>query len=158
MSELDGMDVKILAVLQGNARISNHDLAEQIGLSPSPCWRRVKRLEDEGIIDRYAALLRPEAVGLHITAYAHVMLENHHSETVRAFDDAIATQENVLECCSTSGGYDYLLKVIAPSMAAYEKFLSTFLLVLPPVRSVSTSFVLKQKKSTTMLPLTTALG
>lgn len=157
MADLDGMDIKILAVLQANARISNHDLAERVGLSPSPCWRRVKRLEEEGIIDRYAALLKPEAVGLHITAYAHVMLENHHSETVQAFDAAIATQENVLECCSTSGGYDYLLKVIAPSMAAYEKFLSTFLLVLPPVRSVSTSFVLKQKKSTTMLPLGSAL-
>lgn len=156
MPALDPMDVKILNELQRQARISNHDLADRVGLSPSPCWRRVKRLEEDGIIERYAALLKPEAVGLHIGAYAHVMLENHHAETVKAFDDAIATQDHVLECCSTSGEFDYLLKVIAPSMAAYEAFLSNFLLQLPAVRSVSTSFILKQKKSTTILPLSAA--
>ncbi len=154
MSAIDAMDVKILAELQMNGRISNHDLADKVGLSPSPCWRRVRRLEEDGIIQRYTALLQPDAVGLHITAYAHVMLENHHGETVEAFDQAIEAAAPVLECCSTSGEYDYLLKVTAPSMSAYENFLSTVLLQIPAVRSVSTSFVLKQKKNTTTLPLT----
>lgn len=154
MAALDPMDVKILHEIQANARISNHELAERVGLSPSPCWRRMRRLEDDGVIDRYTALLNPEAVGLHITAYAHVMLENHHAETVRIFDDMIASQPAVLECCSTSGEYDYLLKVVAPSMSAYEAFLSGTLMPSPAVRSVSTSFVLKQKKATTTLPLT----
>lgn len=153
MVEIDAVDVRILAEIQKNARISNHDLAEKIGLSPSPCWRRMRRLEDKGVISRYAALLSPEAVGLHITAYAHVMLENHHAETVSIFDALVEGQDAVLECCSTSGEYDYLLKVIAPSMAGYETFLSGVLLQCPAVRSVSTSFVLKQKKATTSLPL-----
>lgn len=158
MTALDAMDIKILSELQQNARISNHDLADAVGLSPSPCWRRVRRLEESGAVERYAALLKPEAVGLHITAYAHVMLENHHSETVKVFDEAIATQSAVLECCSTSGEYDYLLKVVAPSMSAYEAFLSSVLLQISAVRSVSTSFVLKQKKATTMLPLDAVLA
>lgn len=153
MTGLDHMDVKILSVLQENARISNQDLADKVGLSPSPCWRRVRRLEEEGIISRYAALLVPEAIGLHITAFAHVMLDNHHAETVRVFEQAIAGAPYVLECCSTSGEYDYLLRVIAPSMSAYEAFLTSTLLQIPAVRSVSTSFVLKMKKSTTVLPL-----
>ncbi|MDA5193140.1 Lrp/AsnC family transcriptional regulator [Govanella unica] len=153
MIALDAMDVRILTEIQANARISNHELAERVGLSPSPCWRRMRRLEDEGVIASYAALLNPEAIGLHITAYAHVMLENHHAETVALFDGLIADQPAVLECCSTSGEYDYLLKVVAPSMSAYEAFLSGSLMQNPAVRSVSTSFVLKQKKTTTMLPL-----
>ena len=153
MTVIDAMDVRILQEIQDNARISNHDLAERVGLSPSPCWRRMRRLEEDGVVERYAALLNPEAVGLHITAYAHVMLENHHAETVRLFDDMIGSQPAVLECCSTSGEYDYLLKVVAPSMKAYEAFLSNVLMQTPSVRSVSTSFVLKQKKATTNLPL-----
>ncbi|RMF11203.1 MAG: Lrp/AsnC family transcriptional regulator [Alphaproteobacteria bacterium] len=147
------MDVKILTALQQNARMSNQDLAQQVGLSPSPCWRRVRRLEQEGIIRRYAALLDPEQVGLHLTAFAHVSLENHHSETVQQFTAAIQSQDSVLECFSTSGEYDYLLRVVAPSMADYETFLSGVLMQIPAVRSVNTSFVLKCNKSTTTLPL-----
>lgn len=151
--DLDPTDVKILTELQQNARISNHDLAQRVGLSASPCWRRVRRLEEEGAIQRYAALLAPDQVGLHLTAFAQVSLENHHGETVQQFNAAIAAQPAVLECFSTSGEYDYLLKVIAPSMADYEMFLSGVLMQIPAVRSVNTSFVLKCNKSTTVLPL-----
>lgn len=158
MTDLDPMDIKILAVLQDNARISNQDLADKVGLSPSPCWRRVRRLEEEGVISRYAALLSPEAVGLQIMAYAHVMLNNHHADTVQMFDAAVAKSPYVLECCSTSGEFDYLLRVIAPTMRAYEEFLSNTLMQISAVRSVSTSFVLKQKKMTTVLPLPSSGG
>lgn len=153
MPELDPMDVKILSELQKNARVSNHDLAQRVGLSPSPCWRRVKRLEEDGIIRRYAALLDPEQVGLHLTAFAHISLENHHSATVQEFDTAIQSEDAVLECFSTSGEYDYLVRVITPSIADYEAFLSSVLMQIPAVRSVNTSFVLKCNKSTTTLPL-----
>jgi len=153
VAELDAMDVKILTELQNNARISNHDLAQKVGLSPSPCWRRVKRLEEEGVIERYAALLASEEVGLHLTAFAHVSLENHQRETVEQFNAAIHAQDAVLECFSTSGEYDYLVRVIAPSMADYETFMSSVLMQIPAVRSVNTSFVLKCNKSTTNLPL-----
>jgi DNA-binding Lrp family transcriptional regulator len=153
VTELDPMDIKILAVLQDNARISNQELADRVGLSPSPCWRRVRRLEEAGVISRYAAILSPEAVGLQIMAYAHVMLNNHHTDTVQTFDAAIANAPYVLECCSTSGEFDYMLRVVAPTMRAYEEFLSHTLMQIPAVRSVSTSFVLKQKKMTTVLPL-----
>lgn len=153
MAELDPMDVKILTELQQNARISNHDLAQRVGLSPSPCWRRVRRLEEDGVVERYAALLTPEKVGLHLTAFAHVSLENHHSATVEAFNAAVQAQEAVLECFSTSGEYDYLLRVVTPGIADYEAFLSSVLMQIPAVRSVNTSFVLKCNKSTTTLPI-----
>jgi len=150
---LDKFDVLILQELQKNARLSNNDLAEKIGLSPSPCWRRVKRLEESGIIAGHITLLNPTAVGIHILAYAQVSLEDHHPETVVEFDRFIQDSPHVLECCSTSGGYDFLLKIVSADMAAYETFLSSELLPLKGVQSVNTSFVLNQKKSTTALPL-----
>lgn len=156
MASLDPIDFRILRELQRDARISNHDLAKRVGLSPSPCWRRVKRLEETGVIASYAALLDPEKVGLQLMAYAQVHLENHHHETVRQFDEAIESRPEILECCSMSGDYDYLLKVVVGSIKAYEEFQRSFLSQIPAVRSVSTSFVLKHKKQTTELPL--ALG
>jgi Lrp/AsnC family leucine-responsive transcriptional regulator len=150
---LDDLDRKILAALQENARLSNRELAEKAGLSPAPCWRRVKRLESEGVIARYATLLDPEAVGLPVTAYLHVSLDDHHPQTVERFDELIQRLPEVLECHAMSGQTDYLLKVVAPGMAEYEAFLSQHLLPVAAVRSVNTSFVLKRKKMTTVLPL-----
>jgi DNA-binding Lrp family transcriptional regulator len=155
----DSIDFKILRELQRDARVSNHDLAKRVGLSPSPCWRRVKRLEETGVIQGYAALLDPESVGLNLVAYAQVHLENHHGETVREFDEAVESRPEILECCSMSGDYDYLLKVVVANIKAYEEFQRTFLTQIRAIRSVSTSFVLKHKKQTTELPLAlTAAG
>ncbi len=153
MHVTDQVDFRILKELQRDARISNHDLAKKVGLSPSPCWRRVRRLEEAGVIRTYAALVEPESVGLTITAYAHVHLENHHGETVHEFDEAIRNRPEILECCSMSGDYDYLLKVMVSSIKAYEEFQRTFLTQIAAIRSVSTSFVLDHKKQTTELPL-----
>lgn len=151
---LDRVDRRILDTLQGDARISNQELAKKIGLSPAPCWRRLRRLEEEGFISGYATLLNGSAIGLPILAYALVTLENHHPETVRQFDRLIQDRPEVLECHSMSGANDYLLRIVAASMEAYEHFLSTQLLQSPVVRSVNTSFVLRTKKSTTRLPVT----
>jgi DNA-binding Lrp family transcriptional regulator len=153
---LDRVDRRILDTLQGDARISNQELAKKIGLSPAPCWRRLRRLEEEGFISGYATVLNGSAIGLPILAYALVTLENHHPETVRQFDRLIQDRPEVLECHSMSGANDYLLRIVAASMEAYEHFLSTQLLQSPAVRSVNTSFVLRTKKSTTRLPVTTS--
>lgn len=146
-------DFSILRVLQKNGRISNRDLAREVSLSPSPSWRRVRALEDAGVIDHYAAVVKREAVGLSILGFAHVTLHDHNSETVAKFDSAIMNTDQVLECHSTSGEYDYMLKIVAPDMAAYQQFLSDYLLTIGVVRTVNTSFVMKQLKSTTVLPL-----
>ncbi len=151
---LDRLDRRILATLQLEARITNQELAKRVGLSPAPCWRRLKRLESEGIIAGYATLLCAPAIGLTIQAYALVSLENHHADTVAAFDRLVRERAEVLECHSMSGTNDYLLRIVAASMEAYEHFLSTHLLQLAAVRSVNTSFVLRTKKFTTQLPLT----
>src|SRR6266699_7047962 len=151
---LDRTDRRILDELQGDARVSNQELAKRVGLSPAPCWRRLRRLEEEGFISGYATLLRAPAIGLPILAYAVVTLENHHPETVRQFDRLVKERPEVLECHSMSGANDYLLRIVAASMEAYEHFLSTQLLQLRAVRSVNTSFVLRTKKFTTRLPVT----
>ena len=143
----------ILEELQADARISNQELAKRVGLSPAPCWRRLRRLEEAGFIAGYATLLRAPAIGLPILAYAVVSLENHHPESVRQFDQLVKERPEVLECHSMSGANDYLLRIVAASMEAYEHFLSTQLLQLRAVRSVNTSFVLRTKKFTTRLPI-----
>jgi DNA-binding Lrp family transcriptional regulator len=147
------VDRRILDELQADARISNQDLAKRVGLSNAPCWRRLRRLEEDGFIASYATLLNPSAIGLPILAYAQVTLENHHPESVRQFDQLIAHRPEVLECHSMSGPNDYLLRIVAGSMEAYEHFLSTHVLQTKAVRSVNTSFVLRTKKFTTRLPL-----
>jgi len=150
---LDRVDRRILDALQADARMSNQELAKHVGLSPAPCWRRLRRLEEEGFIAGYVTLLNGSAIGLPIMAYTLVTLENHHPETVRQFDRLIQDRPEVLECHSMSGTNDYLLRIVAASMEAYEHFLSTQLLQLAAVRSVNTSFVLRTKKSTTRLPV-----
>jgi Lrp/AsnC family leucine-responsive transcriptional regulator len=150
---LDRVDRRILDTLQVDARISNQELAKRVGLSPAPCWRRLRRLEEEGFIAGYATLLNGSAIGLPILAYALVTLDNHHTETVQQFDRLVEDRPEVLECHAMSGPNDFLLRIVAASMEAYEHFLSTQILQLAAVRSVNTSFVLRTKKSTTRLPV-----
>ena len=150
---LDRLDRRILDELQADARISNQELAKRVGLSPAPCWRRLRRLEEGGFISGFVTLLDGPAVGLPILAYALVSLENHHPETVREFDQLVKDRPEVLECHSMSGPNDYLLKIVAASMEAYERFMSSHVLQIRAVRSVNTSFVLRTKKFTTRLPV-----
>jgi Lrp/AsnC family leucine-responsive transcriptional regulator len=150
---LDRLDRRILDELQADARISNQELAKRVGLSPAPCWRRLRRLEKDGLIDGHVTLLNASAIGLPITAYAMVSLENHHPESVKQFDQMVSERPEVLECHSMSGTNDYLLRIVAASIVEYEKFMSTHLLQLRAVRSVNTSFVLRTRKQTTRLPV-----
>lgn len=151
--KLSRQDLAILGHLQEDGRISNRDLADKVSLSPSPCWRRVRALEAERVIRGYTALLDPEKLGLRVLAFAHVSLTDHHPATVQRFDRSIAEAPEVLECFMTSGDHDYMLKVVTRDMASYQDFLSEKLLRLDCVRTVNTSFALKQKKHSTRLPL-----
>lgn len=148
----DRYDMKILEVLQTEGRISNRDLADRVGLSAAPCWRRVKRLEDEGFIERYAAVVNPKKMGMQVIAFAEVCLDNHHADTLEAFNNVVQASESILECHSVSGQCDYLLKIIAADMETYEYFLSKTLLQVYGIRSVNTLFSLKQPKLTLRLP------
>jgi len=151
--KMDKFDIAILKAVQKDGRLSNRDLARKVSLSPSPSWRRLRALEEAGVISHYAAVVDREKVGLSIMGFAHVTLHDHSSENVKKFDRAIMSAPQVLECHATSGGHDYMLKVVAPDMASYQDFLSEYLLKIGVVRTVNTSFALKQQKSTTVLPL-----
>jgi DNA-binding Lrp family transcriptional regulator len=151
--KLDRLDKAILAQLQKSGRLSNNELADAVGLSPSPCWRRVKQLEEQGVIKSYVALLDSKKLGIPILAYAQISLDDHHPDQIERFDRFVQSCPEVLECCSLSGQYDYLLKIVTTSMEHYEIFLKEQLLKLTGVRSVNSSFVLTQKKFTTALPL-----
>ncbi|MDX1570783.1 MAG: Lrp/AsnC family transcriptional regulator [Xanthomonadales bacterium] len=153
MAELDRIDRQILAELQRDGRLSNQELARRVSLSPSPCLRRVRQLEEAGIIGSYVAILDPKRVGLPVIAYAHISLDNHHPDTVESFDELVAELPEVMECCAMAGEYDYLLKVRVASMEEYERFLRHGLLQHVGVRAVNTSFVLSQRKYTTALPV-----
>jgi DNA-binding Lrp family transcriptional regulator len=150
---MDATDKKILNALQQNGQLSSQALADQIGLSPSPCWRRVRKLENNGVIDRTVALLNPEKVGLQVLAIANVSLEDHHPDSVKDFDRVVRERPEILECYATSGQYDYMLKAICASIQAYDKLLSEHLMRCKAVHTVNTSFVLRTTKSTTALPL-----
>ena len=152
---LDVTDRRLLAVLQDDGRLSNQDLADRVALSAPACWRRVRRLEKEGVIERYVAILDAEKVGFGLLAFAFVDLENHHPSTVAEFDRLVADCAEVLECHMLSGNHDYLLRIATAGMPHYEEFLRLKLLPNRAVRSVTTGFSMKKKKQTFVLPLDT---
>lgn len=155
MSKLDRYDLSILAELQRDARISNQELAERIGLSPSPCSRRVKQLEDDGYISRQVALLDRKMLGLSLTAYVLIGMDRHTPERFENFEAAIRTLPQVLECSLVTGvDADYQLKVVVPDMDHYQKLLLGHLTRIEGVTSVRSSFVLNQVLNSTELPLT----
>ena len=150
---LDSIDRQILTVLQRDGRIQNIELAAQVGLSPSPCLRRVKNLEAAGVVGRYAALLDGAAVGLPLTVFCRVTLDRQDKAGVESFADAIAAVPEVLECYLMAGTYDYLLKVAARDLDDYQRFQMQHLTPLPGVRNVVTEIPLKTVKATTALPV-----
>lgn len=152
--KLDRTDKKILQLMQANARISNLELADSIGLSPTPCSRRVKRLEESGIIDKHVTLLKPQALGLNLTAMIGITMDRHTPERFDNFEKAIAQLPEVLECCIVTGqSADFLLKVVVRDMQHYEKFLLGHVTRLEGVTGVHSSFVLREVLKKTELPL-----
>ncbi len=161
--ELDKTDRKILGILQTDGRLSNQDVAEQVSLSPSPCLRRIKRLEDAGVIKQYVALLDPDKIGLGLLAYVNVRLEKHSegSSGGRAtgatprgdFALSVANWPEVVACYAMTGEMDYLLRVHVEDMDHFSRFMMATLLRHPAVLDVKSSFALQRIKDTTALPL-----
>ncbi len=154
---LDKLDKAILRCLQLNGRETYDLIGEQVGLSSSAVLRRVKRLEEVGVIDRYVALVNPEAVGLGLTAYINVRLEKHTESHKRnpmdAFRASVQTWPEVVECAALTGEMDYLLRVVVQDMAHYSRFIMDTLLKHPSVEDCKTSFVLDRVKATTAIPV-----
>ena len=154
MNKLDRYDLRILAELQHDARISNQELAERIGLSPSPCSRRVKQLEDDGYIVRQVALLDRKKLGLSLTAFVLIGMDRHTPERFEHFQEVIRQCPEVLECSLVTGmDADYQLKVVVRDMEHYQHFLLDKLTHISGVTGVRSSFVLRRIKHKTALPL-----
>lgn len=151
--ELDEYDRKILRALQENADYSMADLGALIGLSHTPCWRRLKRLESEGVIRGKVTLLDAKKIDLSVRVHAFVSAKNHDEDALSAFEDAVQSIPEIVECYSTSGDNDYLLQIVTNSVDDYEQLLRKTLLKLPNVGSIHSTFSLKQIKYTTQLPL-----
>ena len=150
---MDETDLKILRILQETPGVSGVDLAQRVGLSHTPCWRRVRQLEESGAISERVVILDPEKLGLHITIFANVRLKAHDEETLVALEQAARDCREIVDCYSMSGESDYVLRIITHSIAEYERFLKKVLLHLPGVASVSSHFALKCVKKTTKLPI-----
>ena len=151
---LDTIDRRILENLQDDARMRNVDLAGKVGLSPSPCLRRVVNLEQTGVIRGYATLLDAEAVGLPVSIFVSVTLEKQIERALKVFEKHIRARPEVMECYLMTGDADYLLRVVTSDLAAYEKFLLEHLTRIPGVASIKSSFALKQVAYRTALPIT----
>lgn len=150
---LDAIDRKILSLLQSDGRMSINDLAGKVGLSPSPCLRRVRLLEKAGVIARYVAVLDQRAVGLPVSVFVSVKLEKQKEDLLDKFARTIARWPEVLECYLMTGPRDYWLRVVVPDLAAYERFLKTRLTRLEGIASIESSFALEQVKYSNVLPV-----
>ena len=150
---MDRTDYKILAELQADGTLSSQALAEKVGLSTSPCWRRVRKLEDDRVISTTVAILDPEKIGLNVIAVVAVTLEDRHPESVHQFDEMVANRPEILECYAMSGSHDYHLKIACRSIRAYEGLLRKHIMPCRAVHHVNTSFVMRSNKYTTALQL-----
>lgn len=150
---LDTIDRKILAALQADGRKSIAELSGEVGLSPSPCLRRVKALEEAGLISRYVAVLDQRKAGLPVSVFVSIKLERQQEEALDAFSAAIRGWPEVLECYLMTGPRDYLLRVVVADLDAYERFLKEKLTRLDGIASIESSFALEQVKYSHVLPL-----
>jgi Lrp/AsnC family transcriptional regulator, leucine-responsive regulatory protein len=152
-TSLDSASLKILEELQKNCRLSSNELAEKIGMSTSPCWRRQKELEDSGVIARYAAIVDRRKIGMLVCCMAHVTLQKHTEGVLENFEETVRLRPEVVECYETTGTADYMVKVIVQDMDAYHDFLHNVLFKLNGVSHVNTSVALREVKYETALPL-----
>ena len=152
-NELDRASRQILEALQQDARLSTQALAEQVGLSATPVWRRVKEMEERGLIRGHVALLDREKLGLSICVLANVSLVRHSEGAVEQFERLVATQREIIECHGITGEADYVIKVVAADMKAYDAFLQQHIFKLPGVASVRSNVVLREVKYETALPV-----
>lgn len=150
---LDALDRRIIAALQADGRLSNVDLAEKVGLSPSPCLRRVNRLERDGYIESYRAMLGRKKIGLGLSVFVGVKIEGHADDRATTFEEEVVAFPEVVACHMIAGEADYLLEVTVPDLDAYQQFLVGKLLNLPLVREVRSNIAIQTLKAGAPLPL-----
>jgi Lrp/AsnC family transcriptional regulator len=149
----DAFDLKILAELQRDADQSMQDLGDKVGLSHTPCWRRVKRLEEQGVIRRRVTLLNAQQLRISVNVFVNVTLRQHQENALNRFEEAVLDVPEIVECYTVSGDTDFLLRVVVEDVTAYEHLLKRTLVHLPEVGNLSSTFALRQVKYTTELPL-----
>ncbi|WP_186110927.1 Lrp/AsnC family transcriptional regulator [Burkholderia gladioli] len=151
--EIDATDMKILQIVQENGRLSNAEIAEQVSLSPSPCWKRLKRLESSGMIRGYQAMLDRRMLGFGVVAFVNISLDNHTQKVCRAFEAGVMAMPEVIACHNTTGAHDYLLQILAEDFDTYSEFVLDRLRTLPGVKEMLTTVSMRELKSSVKLPL-----
>ena len=151
---LDAIDLRILSALQTDGRLTNQELADRVGLSPSPCLRRVRRLERDGFIRAYRAVLDRESVGLGLTIFVDIRVEKHSRENAAALQEALVAMPEVVTCHMVSGTADCIAEIVVPDLKTYERLLTERLLTLPMIGDIRSNFALTRVKSDGALPLT----
>lgn len=151
--KFDKYEWRIMQALQENGRLTNQELSERVGLSSTPCWRRLNDLNQSGAITRCVAILDPQLVGIKETVFAHVTIDQKSEVGLKAFEEAVMNRPEVLECYASMGEADYLLKVAIPDVSAYDHFLKEFVFKLPGVVQVRSNIALRTIKRETALPL-----
>lgn len=155
--QISGPDLKILKLLQEDSSLTAAELAERIGLSQSPCWRRVNRLEEDGYILKRVALLDGEKLGMDVVVFCSVNLSAHGRRSLEDFEAAVAELPEVTECYTMTGTMDYMLKIVTKDIRHYEKFVRTFLSQMPGIQEIHSNVAVTKIKNTTALPLSTQL-
>tara|TARA_R110002110_G_scaffold133783_1_gene316484 strand:- start:96266 stop:96733 length:468 start_codon:yes stop_codon:yes gene_type:complete len=150
---VDRIDIRILQALQRDGRISNQQLATEAGISPAACWRRMKALEDGGVIERYTALLNRDKVNLKLCAFIHITLARHVRESTAEFEAAVRQRPEVMECFVTTGEADFILRVVTENIATFDAFLEGFLFSIPWISQIKSNIALREIKLETALPL-----
>ena len=150
---MDNTDLKILAILQEDASLSVAEIASRVNLSQTPCWRRIQRLEERGVIERRVAILNPEAIGLGLSIFVEIETGDHSAEWIARFADAVSQLPEVMEVYRMAGDVDYLLRIAVGDMAAYDSFYKK-LIALVPLKNVTSRFAMERVKATTAYPLT----
>lgn len=153
MPELSSQDIRILELLQSDADRSSAEIAEHLNMSQSPCWRRINRLEQEGFIDRKVALLNREALGMDLVAFTTINLSAAGRKNMERFEEGVLQLDEVIECYTMTGAWDYMLKVVVRDIRHYEQFVRKQLLELPMIGEVHSHMAVTEIKNTTELPL-----
>ena len=151
--ELDNYDRHILRILQQDGRISNQQLADEVGLSTAACWRRVRALEENGVLQQYTALVDPQKLNYSLCVFLLVSLSRHSKDNAREFEEAVFTCPEVLQCYAVTGNADFVLRVVIPDMATYDHFLTEKIFSLPGVSQVKSNFALREVKNDTAVPV-----
>ncbi|MBS0481629.1 MAG: Lrp/AsnC family transcriptional regulator [Proteobacteria bacterium] len=152
ISRIDSIDWAILGVLQADASLAVHEVGERVGLSSNACWRRIRRLEDNGVIARRVALLDPEKLGLATTVFVSIRAQRHDPQWLDAFSRGIAGIAEISECHRMAGDVDYLLKIVVKDIAHYDRIYRRLIAAVPDLADVSSSFSMERMKATTALP------